>query len=122
MRGLSSILSVFRNEFNNYNNTRTRILYSLYHMAFNVFCNRVIGVKTSRFFTLIVLVHCISAQVRHAYTRLGFVFLYANPRPCLVHVTCKFRHIQLVSALKLGCRSLLINFKCSGSFNVEHVF
>ena len=62
----SSILSLFRNEFNNSNNTRTRILYSLYHMTFNVFCNRVIGVKTSSFFTLIVLVHCKSAQVRHA--------------------------------------------------------
>ena len=31
MRGLTSILSVFRNEFNKFNNTRARILASIYH-------------------------------------------------------------------------------------------
>ena len=33
MRGLSSILSLFRNEFNNFNNTRARMLDSIYHMT-----------------------------------------------------------------------------------------
>ena len=33
MRGLSSILSIFRNEFNKFNNTRARILDSIYHMT-----------------------------------------------------------------------------------------
>ena len=37
MRGLSSILSLFRNEFNKFNNTRARILDSIYHMALNYF-------------------------------------------------------------------------------------
>ena len=32
MRGLSSILSFFRNEFNKFNNTRARMLDSMYHM------------------------------------------------------------------------------------------
>ena len=32
MRGLPSILSLFRNEFNKFNNTRTRMLDSIYHM------------------------------------------------------------------------------------------
>ena len=32
MRGLSSILSLFRNEFNKFNNTRARMLDSIYHM------------------------------------------------------------------------------------------
>ena len=32
MRGLPSILSLFRNEFNKFNNTRARILDSIYHM------------------------------------------------------------------------------------------
>ena len=32
MRGLSSILSLFRNEFNKFNNTRARMLHSIYHM------------------------------------------------------------------------------------------
>ena len=33
MRGLSSILSLFRNEFNKFNNTRARIMLdSIYHM------------------------------------------------------------------------------------------
>ena len=33
MRGLPSILSLFRNEFNKFNNTRTRLLDSFYHMT-----------------------------------------------------------------------------------------
>ena len=33
MRGLSSILSLVRNEFNKFNNTRTRMLDSIYHMT-----------------------------------------------------------------------------------------
>ena len=33
MRGLSSILSLFYNEFNDINNTRVRMLDSIYHMA-----------------------------------------------------------------------------------------
>ena len=32
MRGLSSILPLFRNEFNKFNNTRARMLDSIYHM------------------------------------------------------------------------------------------
>ena len=31
MRGLPSILSLFRNEFNKFNNTRARMLDSIYH-------------------------------------------------------------------------------------------
>ena len=33
MRGLRSILSLFRNEFNKFNNTRARMLDSNYHMT-----------------------------------------------------------------------------------------
>ena len=33
MRGLPSISLLFRNEFNKFNNTRARILDSIYHMA-----------------------------------------------------------------------------------------
>ena len=33
MRGLPSILSIFRNEFNKFNNTRARMLDSIYHMT-----------------------------------------------------------------------------------------
>ena len=33
MRGLPSILSIFRNEFNKFNNTMARMLDSIYHMA-----------------------------------------------------------------------------------------
>ena len=33
MRGLPSILCLFRNEFNNFNNTRARMLDSIYHMT-----------------------------------------------------------------------------------------
>ena len=33
LRGLPSILSFFPNEFNKFNNTRTRMLDSIYHMT-----------------------------------------------------------------------------------------
>ena len=33
MRGLPSILSLFRNDFNQFNNTRARLLDSIYHMT-----------------------------------------------------------------------------------------
>ena len=33
MRGLPSILSLFRNEFNKFNNTRAGMLDSIYHMT-----------------------------------------------------------------------------------------
>ena len=36
MRGLPSILSLFRNEFDKFNNTRARILDSIYHMTLSV--------------------------------------------------------------------------------------
>ena len=32
MRGLPSILSLFRNEFHKFNNTRLRLVDSIYHM------------------------------------------------------------------------------------------
>ena len=36
MLGLPSILSLFRNEFNKFNNTRARMLDSIYHMTFTL--------------------------------------------------------------------------------------
>ena len=33
MRGLPSILSLFRNKFNKFNNTRAQMLDSIYHMT-----------------------------------------------------------------------------------------
>ena len=43
MRGLPSILSLFRNEFNKFNNTRARMLDSIYHMTNTM--NLISGVK-----------------------------------------------------------------------------
>ena len=36
MRGLPSILSLFRNEFNKFNNTGARTLDSIYHMTYTL--------------------------------------------------------------------------------------
>ena len=41
-RGLLSILSIFCNGFNNFNNTGARILDSIYHMTFRLSYNCVI--------------------------------------------------------------------------------
>ena len=49
MRGLPSILSLFRNEFNKFNNSGARMLDSVHHMALKLLKNRILGVKTSRF-------------------------------------------------------------------------
>ena len=40
MRGLPSILSLFRNEFNKFNNTRARMLDSIYHIIKSHFCRK----------------------------------------------------------------------------------
>ena len=42
MRGLPSILCLFRNEFNKFNNlkTRARMLDSIYHMSLRLFCRK----------------------------------------------------------------------------------
>ena len=37
MRGLPSILSLFRNEFNKFNSTVARMLESIYHMTSKLF-------------------------------------------------------------------------------------
>ena len=40
MRGLPSISSLFRNEFNKFNNTRARMLDSIYHMTLRLFSRK----------------------------------------------------------------------------------
>ena len=45
MRGLPSILSLFRNEFNKFNNTRARMLDSIYHMTLRLLSNLISRVK-----------------------------------------------------------------------------
>ena len=46
MRDLPSILSLFRNEFNKFNNTRARMLDSIYHMTLRLHLNLISVVKT----------------------------------------------------------------------------
>ena len=48
MRGLPSILSFFRKEFDTFNNTGARMLDSIYHMTLKLIKNHIFGVKTSR--------------------------------------------------------------------------
>ena len=47
MRGLPSIISLFRNTFNKFNNTGGRMSVCIYHMALKLFCNHVFGAKKS---------------------------------------------------------------------------
>ena len=37
----------FHNEFNKFNNTVAQMIDSFYHMTLKLFCNHVLGVKTS---------------------------------------------------------------------------
>ena len=62
MRGLPSILSLFRNEFNN---TGAQMLDPIYHMTLKLFWNHIFGVKTFGFaicMTLKASVHNISRK------------------------------------------------------------
>ena len=46
MQGLPSILSLFPNEFNKFNNTRAQMLDSIYYMTLRLLWNLISGVKT----------------------------------------------------------------------------
>ena len=45
MRGLPSILSLFRSEFKKFNNTGAQMLDSIYHMALRLFRNLISAIK-----------------------------------------------------------------------------
>ena len=45
MRGLPSILSLFCNKFNKFNNTGSQMLDSIYHKTLNLLKNHIFGVK-----------------------------------------------------------------------------
>ena len=62
MRGLPSILLLFRNKFNKFNNTGARILDSIYHFTFRLLCSLCL-------FDLILYVHSTIFQL------CGTVFL-----------------------------------------------
>ena len=49
MRDLPSILSIFRNEFNKFNNSGARVLDSMYHMTLRLLWNLISGVKSYNF-------------------------------------------------------------------------
>ena len=54
MQGLPSILSLFHNKFNKFNNMGALMLDSIYRMTLRLLKNHIFGVKTSRFR------HCLS--------------------------------------------------------------
>ena len=45
MRGLPSILSIFRNEFNKFNNTRAGMVDSIYHKTLTLLWNPFLALK-----------------------------------------------------------------------------
>ena len=45
MRGLPSILYLFRDEFNEFNDTGARMLDSIYHMTLGLLLNLISGVE-----------------------------------------------------------------------------
>ena len=46
MRGLPRILSLFSNKFNKFNNTKARMLDSIYHMTLKLLWNLISALKT----------------------------------------------------------------------------
>ena len=51
MRGLSSILSLFHNKFNKFNNTEARMLDSIHHMTLKLLKSHNFDVKSHNFAT-----------------------------------------------------------------------
>ena len=49
MLSVQSILSLFRNSFNKFNNMGTRMLDSIDHMPIKLLQNHILGMKTARF-------------------------------------------------------------------------
>ena len=45
MRDLPGIISLFRNKFNKFNNTRARMLGSFYHMTVRLLCTLISALK-----------------------------------------------------------------------------
>ena len=66
MLGLLSVIPLFGNKFNKFNNTGAGMLDSIYHMILKLLKNLIFGVKTSRFchlsrniiINIIVLLNC----------------------------------------------------------------
>ena len=69
MRGLPSILTHFRNEFNKFNNTGARFFfYDIYHMTLKLYKSRIFDVKSSIFCHLLQwtsLTQCRTGSVRY---------------------------------------------------------
>ena len=68
IQGLPSILSLFRNKFNKFNNTRAQKLDSIYHTTLKLLKNHIFGVKTSRyyhFYAKRTQLHNITKSVNH---------------------------------------------------------
>ena len=78
MRGLPSMLSLFRNEFNKFNNTRAGMLDSIYHMTINLLKNHIFGVKTSRFCHLLrnIIMDVITSRYKICKPLVVYRFLY----------------------------------------------
>ena len=53
MRGLPSILLLFCNKFNKFNNTGARMLDSIYYMTLKLIKNHILCMKMSRFCQLL---------------------------------------------------------------------
>ena len=60
MRGLPSILSLFRNEFNKFNNTGARMLDSIYHMTYTL--------KSHFWHKNVIICHYVSTVVMNIIT------------------------------------------------------
>ena len=81
MRGLPSILSLFRIKFNKFNNTRARILDSIYHMTLRLLLNLISAVKTLKFchcvrnVAMLVVYQFYCMALFHSQTR-GHMIIY----------------------------------------------
>ena len=61
MRSLLSVVSLFHNECNKFNNTGTRKLDSIYYAALKLRKNHIFGVKNKKKFTIFLATYVFNA-------------------------------------------------------------
>ena len=72
MRGLPSILSLFRNKFNKFNYTGARMLDSIYHMTLRLLLNLISGIKKLYNFVIMNATLLWTSYIQRCYGRHNF--------------------------------------------------
>ena len=96
MWGLPSILSLFRKEFDKINNTGARMLDSIYHTTFKLFCNHLLMWKRQDFGIYVTLLWSSFHYVTQTFVNLVFnAWRYITTRSAVIWVVPLWHRYRL---------------------------